>query len=149
MDNILKLLLGVLGLSGMITMVTSNLTFEPQSQSQPQSQSDTPMLPPPGLVQSTDEPEEEGEEFTQDDELAEASEEDGDDIFAVGEPMIDGNPYGTNGQQQQNETPMIPEIAQPSGNNFSQAAPPSYGQQQYYAPQPAQAAYAPAFAEGQ
>jgi hypothetical protein len=138
MDNILKLLL------------TSNLTFEPQSQSQPQSQSETPMLPPPGLQQSDGEPEEEGEEFTQDDEVTEASEEDGDDIFAVGEPMIDGNPYGTNGQAQvQSDRPMIPEIAQPSGNNFSQAAPPSYDPQQYYAPQPAQGAYAPAFAEGQ
>jgi hypothetical protein len=142
MDNILKLLLGVLGVSGMIAMVTSNLSFEPQVQ----VQSQTPMPPPPEIIQSN---EDEVEEPVPDEDPAEASEEDGDDIFAVGEPMIDGNPYGTNNPQQQpsNPPPMVPEFA-PSGNsNFSQSAPQSYDPQQYYTPQSAPGNYA--IAEGQ
>jgi hypothetical protein len=146
MDNILKLLLGVLGVSGMIAMVTSNLSFEPQQQQQSQINADDP----PIVMQPVDESVDESEEPLPEDEVAEAVEEDGDDIFAIGEPSIDGNPYGTNNQQQpQNDNPMPVDMAQAGSFNYGQAAPQSYDQPQYYGPQPAPGGYAPAAIEGQ
>lgn len=132
MDNILKLLLGVLGVAGLITMVTSNLPFETESAAV--------ALPPPLVTEGPpvnqngeDIPIEEGEESS--------PEEDGEDIFAIGEPMIDGNPYGVNNQQPvQNEGQPPPDY---SNFNYAQAGPQGYAAPPIYSPQPAPDNFAP------
>lgn len=123
MDNILKLLLGVLGVSGMIAMVTSNLTFEPSAEP---AAAQPPIISAPVLSENPEEPVD--EELTED----EAVEEDGDDIFAVGEPMIDGNPYGTPSAPQPQEAPQL-QLNQPYSGNFNNG---DVAQQNYGVPQP-------------
>lgn len=129
MDNILKLLLGVLGVAGLIAMVTSSLPFEAPVA--------VDAAPPPVIAAGPPLP----DESTGEENFDEPSpEEDGEDIFAMGEPMIDGNPYGTTSDQnaQANVQPPydpsfqnynIPQIAQPGymptqPNAAPQAPPP-------------------------
>lgn len=143
MDNILKLLLGVLGVSGMIAMVTSNLSFEPTAGTNSNA------VEPPIIMQPVEETIDD-EEALPEDELEESPEEDGDDIFAVGEPMIDGNPYGSNAQQQSPDNGAIPvDMAQAGNFNPGGGVPQSYDQQQIFTPAPAQDNYNSAIAEGQ
>jgi hypothetical protein len=144
MDNILKLLLGVLGVAGMIAMVTSNLSFEPQPAPAPVAE--TVVMQP--VPESEDG--QEGEEAIAEEGMEDSPEEDGEDIFAIGEPMIDGNPYGANTQPQpQNDNPVPVDMVQNDNPGYAQSAPQSYDPQQYYAPQPSQPVYMPAVAEGQ
>lgn len=144
MDNILKLVLGVLGISGMIAMVTTNLTFEPQSGSQPAA------VQAPVIMEPVEENVDENGEPVSEEEVAESVEEDGDDIFAIGEPSIDGNPYGANLQQPMpSEVPPPVDMTQAGNFNYNNAVPQYYNQQQNSAPQPPQIVYAPAVAEGQ
>ncbi len=92
MDNILKLLLSVLGIAGLIAFVTSNLSFESQATAVP--------VTAPVIVEATPIAE---NGLTEEIFEEESPEEDGEDIFAIGEPTIDGNPYGSNDQQQQQQ----------------------------------------------
>jgi hypothetical protein len=127
MDNVLKLLLGVLGVSGMIAMVTSNLSFEPSA---PPAAAQPPAIAAPVLTENSEEVVEEAvdEEFID----GETAEEDGDDIFAVGEPMIDGNPYGTNNVPQPQDAPQL-QLNQPFSGNTNNG---DIAQQNYGVPQP-------------
>lgn len=109
MDNILKLLLGVLGVAGLIAMVTSNMPYDQQ---QPEVIAPPPLLNPPPPIAEND-----GEALPEEGLEAESPEEDGEDVLAMGEPMIDGQPYGSSNQQTpQNEVQMP--VQQPS-DNFS------------------------------
>lgn len=102
MDNIQKLILGVLGVSGMLAMlVPSGATVRPKSDpmsvavSLPVSE---PVSEPVGINEdgSVDE-----------DEVVEESEFNDEDVFLTGEPAIDGNP--AQGQQSSNsDTPQQP-----------------------------------------
>jgi hypothetical protein len=137
MDNVLKLLLGVLGVSGMITMVTSNLSFEPSA---PPAAAQPPAIAAPVLTENNEEEVE--EEFIE----GESPEEDGDDIFAVGEPMIDGNPYGTSNVPQPQDAPQL-QLNQPFPGNINNG---DVAQQNYGVPQPFSApapteSYVPAY----
>jgi hypothetical protein len=128
MDNILKLLLSVLGIAGLIAFVTSNLSFEPQAPAV--------ALPPPVVVDGPPV----GEEGLNEEGFEEESpEEDGEDVFAIGEPMIDGNPYGSNNQQQQQQF----DPSQSGNFNYAQPAQPNYSQDQVFAPQPPPGTFIP------
>ena len=138
MDNILKLLLGVLGVAGLIAMVASNFSFEP-----PQS---AVALPPPAVAPSSPLGNEGEEALPEEAADAESPEEDGEDILAIGEPLIDGNPYGSNNQQQPNNGQMPYDPSQAGNFNYGNAAQQGYSYPQNYAPQQAyvpQQSYSP------
>ena len=126
MDNILKLLLGVLGVAGLITFVTANLPFE----STPPVTAVAAANPPPPVNENNGEapPEEIIDEGS--------PEEDGDDILAVGEPVIDGNPYGSNNQQNMQNEVQIPQEQIPNASyNYAQAPMQNYNIPQVNMPQ--------------
>lgn len=91
MDNILKLLLGVLSVAGLIAMVTpTNMTVAPP----PPIAAADPAVAAPTLENGN------GDLPPEDPELIENEAED--DPFSTGEPMIDGNPINQQGQQSPN-----------------------------------------------
>lgn len=122
MDNILKLLLGVLGVAALITFVTANLTFDSGPVTVAQTAPAAPVASPVN----------EGNTDISDEEAVDegSPEEDGEDMLAVGEPVIDGNPYGSGMQPQQqnlqNEMQYPQEQAPNAPNNYAQAPMPSY-----------------------
>ncbi len=109
MDNIQKLILGVLGVAGMIAMLVP---------------SGDPMAPPvasiatvaPTIVEPAAET-----EFVAEEQSDEESELNDDDVFAMGEPAIDGNPIQSSFQNNSNSTP-------PASEQYSSPATPSYSQ---------------------
>ncbi|HEV7233694.1 MAG TPA: hypothetical protein VGN36_05570 [Sphingorhabdus sp.] len=130
MDNILKLLLSVLGVAGLIAFVTSNLPYGEQPQ--------VPAQPP--VVVAGPPANQDANEVPPDEQIEESPEEDGDDVFAIGEPMIDGNPYGSPQGQQNQQTPFD----QGQYGNFNYGpAPQGYAQPQVYAPQPSAGTFVP------
>lgn len=96
MDNILKLLLGVLSVAGLIAMVTpTNMTVAPP----PPVATDAPAVEGPAQVSDP--------ALLPEEEIVEEAE---DDPFSTGEPMIDGNPIGqtvanNSDMQSQQQTP--------------------------------------------
>ena len=82
------------------------------------------------------------EEFIEGD----SPEEDGEDIFAIGEPVIDGNPYGTNNVPQPQDAPQL-QLNQPySGNiNNGDMAQPGFGVPQPFSNPVPTESYAPAY----
>jgi hypothetical protein len=120
MDNILKLLLGVLSFAGLLAMlVPANLAVKPPAPAV--AVAPTAEVPP----QITDQ-EPPPEEEMIDDEAE-------DDPFSNGQPIIDGNPINDSGQ---------PVMNMPN-SDLPQQAPPSYDPAAYsmpgmtnYAPQP-------------
>ena len=133
MDNILKLLLGVLGVAGLIAFATSTLSVDAQV-------SET--AAPPPVIEAGPPPVIEGIEEVGLEE--ESPEEDGEDVLAMGEPMIDGNPYGSNGQQVPQYNPQAAYDPTQAGNfNYAQPVMPAYGLQQINPAQPPPGTYAP------
>lgn len=120
MDNIQKLIVGVLGVSGLLAMLTPS-SVPVIDGSNPTAAA--PAISPPSLADI-----EGGEPLV--DEAAEAELPDDGDDFTLGEPSIDGNPIGATGQQQQyqpDQTPQ-PDYSQPA---YSQQ---TYSQQTYSQP---------------
>lgn len=110
MDNILKLLLGVLGVAGLIAMVTpTNLVVSPPPEA---------VAPPPAIASAIPE-NPDGEAPPEDPEVI----EDEDDPFSTGEPMIDGNPVNQPGQQDQNNYGETPQQAVPAFDPASYGLP--------------------------
>jgi len=111
MDNILKLLLGVLSVAGLIAMLApTNLSMSPP----PEIAAAEPAIAAPQLENPNEElPPEDAE-------LIENEAED--DPFSTGEPMIDGNPI--NQQEQQSPNAYNGGIPQPSVPAYDPA---SYG----------------------
>ena len=119
MDNILKLLLGVLGVAALITFVTANLTFDSEPVAVAQTAPAAPVVPPVNEGNTDISAEETFDEGS--------PEEDGDDLLAVGEPVIDGNPYGSNAQQNMQNEVQIPQEQIPNAPyNYAQPAMPNY-----------------------
>jgi hypothetical protein len=122
MDNIQKLVFGVIGIAGLATFLASGLPPAPRPQQQavvaPQPEMLNPAPPAPEQLVEGENPED-------------TAEEDGEDVLAMGEPVIDGQPYGTRAQSQSNPDAPQMEYGQQMAN-------PYYGQmpQQNYAPQP-------------
>jgi hypothetical protein len=122
MDNIQKLVFGVIGIAGLATFLASGLPSAPLPAQQaivaPQPETLNPAPPPSDVAVEGENPED-------------TAEEDGEDVLAMGEPVIDGQPYGTRAQSQAN--PEAPQM-----DYGQQMANPYYGQmpQQNYAPQP-------------
>jgi hypothetical protein len=95
MDNIQKLLLGVLSIAGAIAMLTpTGVDFASKTVSA--SPAEGIPAPPPPTTASIDEAElpEEGEE------AAEEEEQDDEEDVLFGQPLIDGNPVGASQNQQ-------------------------------------------------
>ncbi|WP_373475209.1 hypothetical protein [Sphingorhabdus sp.] len=137
MDNILKLLLGVLGVAALITFVTSSLTYDQQPVAV--AQAAPAPVPSPPVTENT--------VTTDPDELTDDSspEEDGEDILAIGVPVIDGNPYGSSNQQSlQNEVQIPQEQAPNAPTYYGQVPPQAYIAPQYTVPQPSTGNYDPA-----
>ncbi|MFN0045289.1 MAG: hypothetical protein ACKVOS_02335 [Sphingorhabdus sp.] len=137
MDNILKLLLGVLGVAGLITFVTSSLTFEEPpvavAQAAPAPTPATPVAENAALP-NPDEVTDEG-----------SPEEDGEDILAIGVPVIDGNPYGSSNQQSLQNEVQIPQEQIPNAPQYyGQVPQQSYAAPQYNVPQSATGNFDPA-----
>lgn len=103
MDNILKLLLGVLSVAGLIAMLTpTDMAVTPPT---PAVAVASPAAVAP-MPDNGEAPPVEEEEVV--DEVA-------DDPFSSGEPTIDGNPINMPGQNQQgNPNPDAPQQAMPS-----------------------------------
>lgn len=121
MDNILKLLLGVLGVAALITFVTANLTFDSEPVTVAQTAPAASVAPPANEGNTDVSAEESFDEGS--------PEEDGEDMLAVGDPVIDGNPYGSSMQQQQNlqnEVQIPQEQAPNAPYNYAQPAMPNY-----------------------
>lgn len=121
MDNILKLLLGVLGVAALITFVTANLTFDSEPATVAQAAPAAPVTPPVNEGNPDVSAEETFDEGS--------PEEDGEDMLAVGDPVIDGNPYGSSMQQQQNlqNEVQIPQEEIPNAPySYAQPAMPNY-----------------------
>lgn len=139
MDNILKLLLGVLGVAALITFVTANLTFDSEPATVAQATPAAPVAPPANEGNPDVSAEESFDEGS--------PEEDGEDMLAVGDPVIDGNPYGSSMQQQQNlqsEVQIPQEQAPNAPYSYAQPAMPNYA-----VPQPSAQPQNPAdFAQG-
>lgn len=130
MDNILKMLLGVLGVAGLIAMaVPTNMAVTPEAAPPPAA---AELIPPPAPAVSGEglPPEQQAEESFGDE-------------FMIGEPTIDGNPIGYADQQQSNDQPQQAQNGamqsyDPAtyGTNFNYAVPgmenyaamPNYGQ---------------------
>lgn len=94
MDNIQKLILGVLGISGMIAMlVPSSASLAPPA---------AEAVAPPAAAEII-EPAATEEEAIPEEEIAEESEMTDEDVFMMGEPAIDGNPL--QGGQSNNDAP--------------------------------------------
>lgn len=94
MDNILKLLLGVLAVSGLLAM----LVPAESPVARPVASAPPPAAPPPPTVgEVTD-----GEEADQVEDEIDDAEFDGnyadDEDFRIGEPSIDGQPFGAGGE---------------------------------------------------
>lgn len=116
MDNILKLLLGVLSVAGLIAMVTpTNLTVAPPV---PIAADDIPAVEGPAQISDP--------ALLPEEETVEEAE---DDPFSTGEPMIDGNPI--NGQS----------VANNSESDSPQQSPPAFDPATYGIPN--MAAYSP------
>jgi hypothetical protein len=131
MDNILKLLLSVLGVAGLIAMVTSNMPYDQQ---QPEAIAPPPLINPPLPTSENG-----GDALPEESLDAESPEEDGEDVLSIGEPMIDGQPYGSSNQQApQNEGPMP--VQQPADNfSYGQGTAQGYSSMPpIYVPQPGQ-----------
>jgi hypothetical protein len=137
MDNILKLLLGVLGVAGLITFVTSSLTYDEPPVAVAQA---APVAnPTPPVNENGGEPP--LEEPTDDS----SPEEDGEDILAIGVPVIDGNPYGSSNQQSLQSEVQIPQEQAPNAPTYyGQVPPQAYAAPQYTVPQPSTDNYDPA-----
>lgn len=118
MDNILKLLLGVLSVAGLIAMVTpTNMTVAPPvpvvadmpAVAGPDQLSDAALLPEEEIVEEAE-----------------------DDPFSTGEPMIDGNPIGqpvannSEGDSQQQSPPSYDPAAYGIPNMTEYSPPPVY-----------------------
>jgi len=108
MDNIQKLILGVLGIAGMLVMlVPSQIDVSPQ-RPPAVAASGTPVAPPV-MPQDGDANGDEGEE------AVEESDFEDEDIFLTGEPAIDGTPsqgppnYPNNVQQPQTDQYSAPQ----------------------------------------
>jgi hypothetical protein len=113
MDNIQKLLLGVLSIAGAIAMLTpTDVDFA--SKTSNASPAEGIPAPPPPPTASVDEAElpEETVEGTEEEE-----EQDDEDDVLFGQPLIDGNPVGT-AQNQQNSNNYWSAVPQ-SAPNFS------------------------------
>jgi hypothetical protein len=125
MDNIQKLVFGVLGISGLLAMLTPSNLAVPQPA--------TAVEAPQPLVES---PNPDGEAPLPDDEIGEGEEID-DDPFAIGEPSIDGMPIGQQfdgnqrdpdeGPQNEGNQPQytIPDYGNQPAQSYS-SAPPTY-----------------------
>ncbi len=114
MDNIQKLILGVLGIAGMLVMlVPSQIEVAPQ-RPPAVAASGTP-VPPPVMPQDGNENGNGGEE------AVEESDFEDEDIFLTGEPAIDGNPnqgpqnYPNNVQQ-----PPMDQYSAPQNYDYNQ-----------------------------
>lgn len=116
MDNILKLLLGVLGVAALITFVTSSLTYDEQPVAVAQAAPVANPTPPA----NGNENQAPVEEVTDDS----SPEEDGEDILAIGVPVIDGNPYGSSNQQSLQSEVQIPQEQVPNADPYYGQAPP-------------------------
>jgi hypothetical protein len=123
MDNIQKLLLGVLSIAGAIAMLTpTGVDFA--SKTANASPAEGIPAPPPPPTASIDEAElpEEGIEEQED------GEQDDEDDVMFGQPLIDGNPVGVS-QNQQNPANSWSQNVQPAPNynyNYGQAAPQNF-----------------------
>ncbi|MBL0924987.1 MAG: hypothetical protein IBJ12_11055 [Sphingomonadaceae bacterium] len=122
MDNIQKLLLGVLSIAGVIAMLTpTDIDFASQTPNASPAEG-IPVAPPP-TVESVE------EEAALPEDSEEQPEEEDEEDFLIGEPLIDGNPVGVT-QNQQNPANSWAQPAQASPNysyNYGQSSAPSYG----------------------
>jgi hypothetical protein len=115
MDNIQKLVFGVLAIAGLLAMVTpSDLVVPPPA---PVIDMPPPMIEGPASEGDSD-------EVLADDEAIEGEEVD-DDPFSTGEPSIDGNPIG----QPANNNQINPDNPQPNPVDQAQYGIPNYGGQ--------------------
>jgi hypothetical protein len=109
MDNIQKLIVGVLGISGMLAMLTpSNVPFAAESNAVPPPVA-APELPANGAV----------DELPADELVEDESIEEGDD-FVIGEPAIDGNPIGVSSQPNEAPAPDYGQLPDYGTGNFAQ-----------------------------
>jgi hypothetical protein len=129
MDNIQKLILGVLGIAGMLViLVPSQIDVAPQ-RPPAVAASGTP-APPPVMPQDGNENGNDGEQSV------EESDFENEDIFLTGEPAIDGNPdqgpqnYPNNVQQ-----PQTDQYSAPQNYDYNQPV----GISGFASPQPNQA----------
>jgi hypothetical protein len=123
MDNIQKLLLGVLSIAGVIAMLTpSDIDFASKTPNASPAEG-IPVAPPPSIESQQD------EEAVLPEESEEEPEEEDEEDFLVGEPLIDGNPVSVS-QNQQNPANSWAQPVQPMPNysyNYGQASAPNYG----------------------
>jgi hypothetical protein len=111
MDNIQKLIVGVLGISGMLAMLTpSNVPFAAESSAVPPPVT-APELPASGAVD---------EQAV--DELVEDESIEGGDDFIIGEPAIDGNPIGVSSQPNEAPAPDYGQITDYGAGSFAPQA---------------------------
>jgi hypothetical protein len=137
MDNILKLLLGVLGVAALITFVTSSLTYDEQPVAVAQA---APVANPTPPVNENN-----GETPLEDVTDNSSPEEDGEDILAIGVPVIDGNPYGSSNQQSLQSEVQVPQEQVPNATPFyGQVPSQAYVAPQYNVPQQTAGNYDPA-----
>lgn len=115
MDNIQKLVFGVISIAGLLAMLTpSDITV-------PQPETAAAAVPP--VIEGAPAPAE-GEEFLSEGENIDTETEDG-DPFAIGEPSIDGNPIGQQSSQPQ-EAPQPIDMTQYGIPNYNVSAAPQY-----------------------
>lgn len=115
MDNIQKLILGVLGVSGMIAMVLPSGVSSKSNADETSVAVDAPVLGPPEMAEDGSEAE---EEMTEESEFA------NEDIFVTGEPAIDGNPLQAQPEGNPAQAPQIAEQYVPPVIDYGQAAAP-------------------------
>ena len=111
MDNIQKLILGVLGISGMLAMLVP---------------SGAGVAPPPpvdtaALAAANPEATPTGDGVVPEEEVTDESETD-EDVFLVGEPAIDGNPLQGTQPNYQTQQPAVPQYAPQPSFDYSQPA---------------------------
>jgi hypothetical protein len=114
MDNIQKLLLGVLSIAGAIAMLTpTNVDFAAKMGNASPAEG-IPVSPPPVMV-PVDEGEftEEATEADDEDEVADDEEE-----VAFGQPLIDGNPVGADQSQQNPDQSWAANTQSAPNNNY-------------------------------
>jgi hypothetical protein len=111
MDNIQKLILGVLGIAGMIAMlVPSGASVVPPPAAEAAPAAAAVMVEPAAAEQ----------EAVPEEELAEESEMSDEEVFAMGEPAIDGNPIGNAANNLDSPPPAAAQFAQPQQADYSQ-----------------------------